>query len=524
MKCPQCGTVTSADPPDWSLSIAARHLQLLSSNEPPEDTEAASVRSAVSNVVTRLVSLDEEIAALRNRLRELEDKHDSLSRFHRQSTWILSPLRRMPAEILLEIFSWTMPPVALFRRRAKFGLKYSRVLTHISRRWRSVSISDPSLWSLVAINYRMDSDPGQSFSQSMVENQIARAQKLKIHFYGYESSDSRPQVGMLELLAKYSSQWEELSLGLTAALVPVLAGVQDRIPSLRRLHIQWDTQQSQAGITESLDFFQSAPSLIDASIYNEFRSVLFMLPWQNLTRYLLDAPWDVHHLLLKMTPNLVEARISIAFDPEPWPDFKEITDLIFLRRLFISHAEILDYLTTPHLEELAIDLLADEPAGFINRLLASSCPLRILTLAGGPTLHPMTEILRNFPSIVELRIAFLDTVPNTLVDELLSHLTVTDTEPDVSVLAPQLSGIHFAFMNGEYRTWDLCLEMIKSRWSARDCALKSSALLTDSTARLNLFRLQGYDVICSEGLDLGLFHGQEALAIKDMWLYSTNWN
>ncbi|KAJ6458412.1 hypothetical protein C8R47DRAFT_1328241 [Mycena vitilis] len=523
MKCPHCGTVASADPPDWVLST--RRLQLLSSNEPPDDTEAVSLRSALSNVATRLVSLDEEIAGLRHRLRELQDKQASLSRFHRQSTWILSPLRRMPAEILLEIFSWTIPPVALFRRRAKFGLKCSPwVLTHISRRWRSVSISDPSLWSLVAIKYRTDPDPEQFFSHSMVENQIARAQKLKIHFYGHESSDSGPQVGMLELLAKYSSQWEELSLGLTAALVPVLAGVQDRIPSLRRLHIQWDTQESQAGITESVYFFQSAPSLIDASIYNEFRSVLFMMPWHNLTRYLLDAPWDVHHLLLKMTPNLVEARISIAFDPEPWPNFKEITDLIFLRRLFVSHAEILDYLNTPHLEELAIELLADERAGFIDRLLASSCSLRIVTLAGGPTLQPMTEILRNFPSIVELRVAFLDTVPNALVDELLSHLTVKDTDPDVPVLAPQLSGIHFAFMNGQYRNWDLCLGMIKSRWSARNCALKSSALLADSTARIKLFGLEGYDVICSEGLDLGLFHGQEASAIKDRWLYSTSWN
>ncbi|KAJ6467967.1 hypothetical protein C8R47DRAFT_1325889 [Mycena vitilis] len=524
MRCPRCGTVPSADPPDSaSPSVTTRHLQLLSNNEPPEETELLSIRSVTSNDASRLISLDEEIALLRTRLKQLEDSRDSMSRLHRESIAILSPLRRMPAEILLEIFSWTMPPIAVIRHRGKLNLTRSSpwVLTHICRRWRSVSISDPSLWSLVAINYSTNSDPWLAFSQSMVKNQIARARKLKIHFYGHEPSDSRPQVGMLQLLAKYSTQWEELSLGLTAALVPVLAGVRDCIPSLRRLYIQWESPESQAGITESLDFFQLAPSLIDASIYNEYRSIQFLLPWQNLTRYHLDAPWDVQHLLLKMTPNVVEARIFVDFDLEPWPDSNEIIDLGSLRRLSISHAEILNYLTTPHLEELAIYLRADEPSGFVDRLMASSCPLRKITLAGGPTLHPMTQMLENFPSIIELRIAILDTVPNTLVDELLSRLIVTYPAP---VLAPQLSGIHFALMNGGYRNWDLCLEIIKSRWSAHNCALKSSALLADSTARIDLFMLQGSDGICSEGLDFDLLHGQEALFIKDMWLYSTSWN
>ncbi|KAJ7648308.1 hypothetical protein DFH06DRAFT_1135752 [Mycena polygramma] len=548
--------------------VATRHLQLWRSNEPPEETEVTPIRSVASNVATRLVALNEEIALLRDRLKQLEDKRESLSRFHRESTAILSPLRRMPTEILLEIFSWTMPPIAVVRRRVKLSLTHSP-------------------WVFVAA--------GETFG--------SRPVFLTAH--GRESDRTRPK-------AEDSLLWARIIRlstpgGLTRRKIE---GHQYRLrndpPSMSNhcaIKIQhtslWETPESQAGITESLDFFQSAPSLIDASIYNEYRSIQFLLPWQNLTRYHLDAPWDVQRLLLKMAPNIVEARIFVAFDLEPWPDSNEITDLIFLRRLFISHAEILDYLTTPHLEELAIYLRADEPSDFVDRLMASSCPLRKLTLAGGPTLHPMTKMLKNFrssdvqgpasspepdqagPGLEQAGPgptqglsgpkAWASKIPTSAPREVLapkyskpekarawglkpwsrarawaSEISspsplkpgpsrgfqakpgpehhYSDTDPDVPILAPQLSGIHFAFMNGEYRNCALCLEMIKSRWSAPACALKSSALLTDSTACLNLFMLQGYDAVCSEGLDLDLLHGQEALFIKDMWLYSTSWN
>ncbi|KAJ7663886.1 hypothetical protein DFH06DRAFT_986571 [Mycena polygramma] len=55
----------------------------------------------------RLAIIDEEIAKLRETLKQLEEDRASLLSYK----VILSPLRRMPPEVLGQIFSWTLPSV-----------------------------------------------------------------------------------------------------------------------------------------------------------------------------------------------------------------------------------------------------------------------------------------------------------------------------------------------------------------------------------------------------------------------------
>ncbi|KAJ7113985.1 hypothetical protein C8R44DRAFT_560379, partial [Mycena epipterygia] len=77
----------------------------------------------------------------------LEEEHASLASYYTQNKGILSPLRRMPPEVLAEIFSWTLPWVHDAMGRWRFDAKSCPwVLTHICGRWRQVAISTPSLW------------------------------------------------------------------------------------------------------------------------------------------------------------------------------------------------------------------------------------------------------------------------------------------------------------------------------------------------------------------------------------------
>ncbi|KAJ7483482.1 hypothetical protein FB451DRAFT_991164, partial [Mycena latifolia] len=65
----------------------------------------------------------------------------------------LSPLRRMPPELLGEIFSWTLPSVQEALGRRRFQDKHSPwVFTQVCHRWRAVALSTPSLWSQIVIN------------------------------------------------------------------------------------------------------------------------------------------------------------------------------------------------------------------------------------------------------------------------------------------------------------------------------------------------------------------------------------
>ncbi|KAJ7101886.1 hypothetical protein C8R44DRAFT_641114, partial [Mycena epipterygia] len=153
-RCSECGAVTTKAGSEkrFDLPIAApgtQYHRLLKSNEVPLDSDSTLVHSVISKAVGRLADLDNAISELRGRMKELEEERVSVSIHLAKNAAIISPLRRMPPEVLGEIFSWTLPSVGVLHER-HFGVAISPwVLTHISSRWRAVALSTPSLWSLI---------------------------------------------------------------------------------------------------------------------------------------------------------------------------------------------------------------------------------------------------------------------------------------------------------------------------------------------------------------------------------------
>ncbi|KAJ7654643.1 hypothetical protein DFH06DRAFT_518532 [Mycena polygramma] len=396
--CHRCGVVVAGDTdtpatsatelapeaqPWFSADPETRQPILLNSNEPPLDSDVPVVQSAISQADRRLARLGNEIAQLRDRLQRLEEERDRLSSSRARICAILSPLRRMPPEVLSEIFGWTLPLGKDSLKRRKFRITDSPwVFTHVSCRWRAVAVRNPLLWSLVAITYS-DTDPSTAYPLPMVETQISRAHTFKIHFHGYESSDSRPQFQILQCLAKHASRWEELSLTVTSGFSPLLEGLRGRVPVLRRLYIQWDTRKGQTAV-DSVDCFESAPSLVDVSVNNEFRIIPFSFPAQQFTRYELDAPWAMHRGILKLTQNLVEACITVSFDKNPWPQPGEVLELLYLRRLYVSDPFALTFLKFPLLDEIALYLHPNHDgrglAHLESSVARSLCPIRKLCI------------------------------------------------------------------------------------------------------------------------------------------------
>ncbi|KAJ7155825.1 hypothetical protein C8R46DRAFT_434201 [Mycena filopes] len=268
-------------------AAGTRHHELLNSNETPLDSEILLIKSTASQIDVRMVAIDEEIASLRRRLQQLTDERQSLVRLRSRNSAIVSPLRRFPPEVLAEVFTWTLPAAWSLSGYPFSSDDSPWSLTHVSRSWRAIAISTSSLWSLVVIDYPRDWDPAGLYPLPMLETHVARAQKLKIHFYGQERCEHAPQIEVFKYLASHCSRWEELSLSLTTGLVPLLSSLQDRIPSLCRLNIRWSDEISQFDV-RSIDCFRSAPSLVDFATFNEHRPVPIRLPLQQLTAYRAD--------------------------------------------------------------------------------------------------------------------------------------------------------------------------------------------------------------------------------------------
>ncbi|KAJ7230273.1 hypothetical protein GGX14DRAFT_410330, partial [Mycena pura] len=386
----------------WNVIPGTRHHQLLHSNEAPLESELADIETASSDMDAHLALLDDEIARLKARVEQLEEERLAIGTRRQRNHAILSPLRRIPPEVLAEVFLWSLPPSYVDYERGRYDVKESPwVLTHVCSRWRAIALSTSSLWSCIVIAYSPENDSSSAYPLPLVKAHIQRSRQLAVTFHSCETSDWEPQVEVFQCLAQHCGRWVELDMLVTSQLLPLLSGLRGQIPCLRKLYLEWDDSESHPGM-QSIDCFETACSLVDLSIMPRHIPINILLPVHQLNRYAMTAPWGAHQSFLTLASNLVEAWIVV--DDQRWPEPSPIT-LPFLRRLSVSEPEVLDYITVPTLEEIALYVDGND-LDFQRRLASllhrSSCPMQRLCLHGRPTACGTLAILQAASCIVEL--------------------------------------------------------------------------------------------------------------------------
>ncbi|KAJ7609060.1 hypothetical protein FB45DRAFT_374332 [Roridomyces roridus] len=207
-----------------------------------------------------------------------------------QQNTAISLLKRIPPEILAEIFSLTVPSpseMAGFRSRAKHS---------------------PWILGQICSRCKGNADP-----LPLIETQLQRAHLLKVHFYGsgpYDPSYTA-QIERFAVLCKHSARWEEFNVDLTAELAPHMAALHDGLPALRRLWVRWYLSDDVA--KRSLRCLATAFSLVDVAMIQRGSGRVWpvSLPASHLTSYRIHCSWTDHEAILKLAPNITEARITI---------------------------------------------------------------------------------------------------------------------------------------------------------------------------------------------------------------------
>ncbi|KAJ7656537.1 hypothetical protein DFH06DRAFT_991785, partial [Mycena polygramma] len=115
--------------------------EILDTNDPPAEFHLASIREFVSRGSARRTLLDTRIAPLKSELEKLQQERDALDVEIRKHEGALSPLRRLPTEILCLVFIFAMPYNDLLS--VKDG---PWVLSAVCSRWRTILLSQPSFW------------------------------------------------------------------------------------------------------------------------------------------------------------------------------------------------------------------------------------------------------------------------------------------------------------------------------------------------------------------------------------------
>ncbi|KAJ7609049.1 hypothetical protein FB45DRAFT_374065 [Roridomyces roridus] len=476
-----CGASTNPRSETPGMTIAAepqtiaRYLQLMDTNEPPAATELAYTQAVVSNTTARSLS-------------------------------IVSPLRRVPPEILSEIFVWTQPLPADLGGRPE--LKTRWLITQVSRRWREIALSTPSLWSLVCVSSKRKVDP-----IAMIQAQLQRARSLKIHFYGSQTEDSTAGIELFRFLSEHSVRWEELFIRLTAGLVPLLSTLRGRLPSLRRLMIQWCKAESQIGV-DRIECFETASSLEDVGTYS-FRYIPIPFPTDRLTSYRMEGPLEFHRRVLKMAPNIIEAQVMVPLDNPSWPEPSDSAiDMLHLKCLYVTHGQILDHLRAPSLAEIAVHFSSTNADPVLDHLdaflLRSSCAPRRFCVVRLPDVSITEEILRKYPFITA--ISFV----SKSIQAVNAHLSMFAKTP---IAFPHLNDICFASFDGITFDYPLVLKMLQTRRSAQS-ALASAAFVTSNGPGSDPITGNALDALKEAGMNLSILENKP---YRKLLIYQSPW-
>ncbi|KAJ7889750.1 hypothetical protein B0H13DRAFT_2666113 [Mycena leptocephala] len=464
--------------------------ELVRTNSSPPDP--TPLRSLIASSGSDIARYETEIRALQEIVNRLISERDALREYIDGCRSVFSPVRRLPTEILAQIFALCAPapvsysdvfapvPSDAFDRVAQSHLLR---LSQVCIRWYETAMGTPWLWATIEVDLSRAQKIMDKIIQLLSRSLDRSANcSLTIHcFAGGEMAGPG-----LELLVGHSAKWRSVDIYLGPSTFHFLSPAKGSLPLLERLEIAGPD-------LHSLDVFESAPKLRHFES-PEFRGRPPKLPWAQLhhIRYTCgtlyidnDRIEDVLAIMrcfsrgcrveiLNLDLSYIELPIPAQSPVESNTRSLELSvtetyDPDHFRQAF---GEILGALTFPFLEQLSLRAVG------IHALLWPRH--HFLACASRSSFHhtltklmfeniiisedELVECLSDMPALLDL---FLYDVPAMATDEE-DHILVTDSllrrltwTSDPDCLTPYLSTLHL----GSLFTFDheVLLEFVTSR-------------------------------------------------------------
>ncbi|KAJ7218715.1 hypothetical protein C8J57DRAFT_273803 [Mycena rebaudengoi] len=442
---------------------------LLISNDPPPDAEVPAIRDIIADEQSRLLDLDTQIAALRKILEPLVDERNATADKILRHQSVISVARRIPPEILGEIFLLTLPSQETMWHTTSCVDSSPWLVGRICSRWRKIALDLPELWTTVSIHKLSEgTDAHPSLLLYRLEMLLQRSANQPLHLHlGFPPSylAALTSVEVHEVLVDSSLRWETVQ---AASIWFSPDGPMDRI-------------KGRLDNLKSLSFFDSPPHgelFADAPQLRRLISTEAFasdFPWTQLTY--LDSILNTFSEFTRILPQLVNI-VECHIIGRGWEEDDTVTHdtitLPALQKLYLDGMPLPPSLITPWLTHITMSLqYLDTLPHVVSR---SGCDLQSVVLL--PPLRSATLVsfsaLRYCPTIRDLEISNdgdINALCATLtvrhdapiwLPELKDIKFILDAEPPG--LAPGLAS-GFADLNLE-----TLVVMLKSRWNIEGCA------------------------------------------------------
>ncbi|KAK0237269.1 hypothetical protein EDD85DRAFT_605236 [Armillaria nabsnona] len=442
---------------------------LLHDNVAPSLLQTTQLKASLEGLETPLADIENDLDLLRNAVVSLEARSLRLQSFKNDYETALSPIRRVPSEITMEILrrSWEdneYRGISSGRRRlAGFNVFTVREgpwhLGQVCSSWRNViKTLCPELWASmtieIPISYILDAAAvplkadGVEILRVVLERSCNHPLDFNFTCYG-PVSRSQLMTQCFDIMLAHSRRWRAVEITIHPSYLPQLSLICGKIDLLRDMYFDCCRDPPSGDVR----VFEIAPKLENLHLKGMHREANIPFPASNLVSFSDARPFAGDQLTLryldvvKSAPKLVSFSYndhgvqSSNIHPVPGdPPSPVMTSSVEV--LSASSPSFLRSLVLPSLKQVTLttmyDLAMEEPIikcpvgalGALHQmLLQSQCSLTRLCLVDADLNDNLVNVIRLMPRLQEFAIEFYEWVPDIadnygpIMQSLVTHLS-----------------------------------------------------------------------------------------------------
>ncbi|KAJ6470757.1 hypothetical protein C8R47DRAFT_1148184 [Mycena vitilis] len=388
---------------------------VLHTNVVPSDSERRGIHELLVSSQRQFDELTEELTRLDAIRSEISRKRRELQQFMEVHLTLLSPMRRLPEDLVRAIFMACLPSA---RNPAISSKEAPLLLCQICRSWRGIALATPRLWAAIHIVI-----PKASQLQCLLEQVSAWLKRsgtvaLDISVVFSRTSDGDDRISPLLLsLVEVSRRWRSLEIGLHRHLgagSPLLALTSMDVPLLETVNIPLKENPIESDFTSMT--FLATPSLRNLTLPGSETCHKNPVRWHTLTDLKITLNRYRRHYLTSGTA-LVILQQCTSLQTCDFQIFDSMSDQASLPPT--------EDVFLPHLTHLAIERKSKSAHNTLFGCVTLP-NLRSLSFTShdkvtGPNLR---QLLPSTPSIQSLSIHLTRLKSDTLLDVLstMPHL------------------------------------------------------------------------------------------------------
>jgi hypothetical protein len=455
----------------WYTSLySSPNAAIIETNDPPLDEQLPSLRANQLEAITELEKVNQKIQSLQSLLSDAISYHTRLRKVVSDYRAALSPIRRIPFEIIHRILENTdltlnscharpvTPTLDLELYIYNGPWRFSKVC----QLWRAVAIQSPEFWCDISIDFTMNKNREYRSSGlcALLYEGIRRSASRGLQVWLHqdcmsdddddseqdEDEDSgRGKEDVIRTLFAHSSQIRALAIKMfySFELDDIISSSSCNFAFLQRLSIELADCDPSEG-SSILQAFDGSPSLVEVKLNGlpvgkPYRNLNF--PWDQLQifeqeRSLVPADVvDLMHLCPRLQKYSGEFSGVHILDSPVTPTAIHHTTITHLELFGGSHHSLLQHTTIPSLTILRVSEFDDVQMTYLIRFITrSQCAIQELDFfLTGTYLLKCNDLLELLQSLLRLtlrleNISQLNEFHSALTPERLPRLEALEIE------------------------------------------------------------------------------------------------